>query len=187
MKRRIHIFGASGSGTTSIAKSVCDSIKYSHFDSDNYFWLPTSDHFTVERPQEERIPLMENDLSNYDSWILSGSLTGWGDALIPFFDLVVFVYVPQEIRMERLKKREYERYGDDILSGGKRHEGNKVFLEWAASYDTGTRSGRSLSKHEKWLEQVECQVIRIRNDSFDDSVSAVMKAITGVGDLYSAQ
>jgi len=181
VKTKIHIFGASGSGTTSIAKHICESIKYSHFDSDNYFWLSTSDPFTVERPQEERLHLMENDLSNSDRWILSGSLTGWGDALIPFFDLVVFVYVPQETRIERLKKREYERYGDDILFGGKRHEDNRAFLEWAASYDVGTRSGRSLSKHEKWLEQIKCQVIRIVNHSFDDSVNAVIKAITDIG------
>jgi len=183
LKKRIHIFGASGSGTTSIAKNVCDKINYSHFDSDNYFWMPTSDPFTTERPQEERIALMENDLSNGDYWILSGSLTGWGDALIPFFDLVVFVYVPQEVRVERLKKREYERYGDEILPGGKRHESSNEFLEWAASYDAGTRNGRSLPKHEKWLESIECQVVRITNNLFDDSVNTVIKVITDLRTL----
>ena len=122
MKTKIHIFGASGSGTTSIAKSVCDAISYRHFDSDHYFWMPTGNPFTVERPQVERISLMEYELSNCDRWILSGSLTGWGDTLIPLFDLVVFVSVPKEIRIERIKKREYERYGDDVLPGGKRYD-----------------------------------------------------------------
>lgn len=177
MKKRIHIFGASGSGTTTIAKSVCDKIKYSHFDSDHYFWLPTSDPFTLERPQEERIPLMENDLSNCDRWILSGSLTGWGDALIPLFDLVVFVYVPQEIRIERLTKREHEKYGEKILPGGSRHEASKAFLEWAASYDTGTSTGRNLAKHEKWLEGIECCVIKIINDSLEESVNTAIETI----------
>lgn len=76
MKKRIHIFGASGSGTTTIAQHVCNSLGYKHFDSDNYFWLPTDEPFTVERPREECIKLMQNDLFHNDQWILSGSITG---------------------------------------------------------------------------------------------------------------
>ena len=177
MKKRIHIFGASGSGTTTIANMACAKLDYSHFDSDSYFWLPTSDPFTQERPQEERISLMENDLSNCGYWILSGSLTGWGDVLIPLFDLVVFVYVPQSLRMERLAKRERERYGGKMLPGGSKYEDSKTFLAWAASYDLGTQNGRSLYKHEKWLEGIGCRVIKVINDSLEDSVNAVMDAI----------
>lgn len=40
MKKHIHIFGASGSGTTTISQKVCGHTGYSHFDSDSYFWLP---------------------------------------------------------------------------------------------------------------------------------------------------
>ena len=35
MKKHIHIFGASGSGTTTIAKAVSERLGYAHFDSDN--------------------------------------------------------------------------------------------------------------------------------------------------------
>ena len=37
MKKHIHIFGASGFGTTTRSQKVCGG--YSHFDSDSYFWL----------------------------------------------------------------------------------------------------------------------------------------------------
>ena len=40
MKKHIHIFGASGSGTTTISQKVCGHTGYSHFDSVSYFWLP---------------------------------------------------------------------------------------------------------------------------------------------------
>jgi len=177
VKKKIHVFGASGSGTTTIAKNVCAKINYSHFDSDNYFWLPTSDPFTLQRPQEERIPLLESDLSSHDKLILSGSLSGWGEMLIPLFDLVVFVYVPQGVRMKRLEKREYERYGNEILPGGSRHKSTNEFFEWAASYDIGTFYGRNLQKHEKLLESIECRVIKVENDSLDDSIQTVIEAI----------
>lgn len=177
MKKQIHIWGAAGSGTTTIAKAVCGKLHYKHFDSDDYFWLQTEKPFTVERPREECLQRMEHDLSSCDEWILSGSLTNWGNRLIPFFDLVVFVYVPQEIRMKRIREREYERYGDSVLAGGERHEACEAFLQWAQAYDSGTRNGRSLQQHEAWLKEMKCPVLKIINNEFEDSVCQVMGAI----------
>jgi len=177
MKQRIHVFGASGSGTTTIAKIACDKLAFKHFDSDSYFWQHTEEPFTIERPRDECLRLMNNDLSNNDKWILSGSIANWGNILIPYFDLVIFVYVPQDIRLERLKKRELERYGDKVFPGGGRYYESKSFLEWAASYEIGTMNGRTLQKHEAWLTQIECTSLKIINNSLDDSVTTVLNAI----------
>ena len=177
MKERIYIFGGSGSGTTSIAKAACDEIGYAHFDSDNYLWLPTAEPFTVIRPSEEYIDLMGKDLTNNKQWILSGHVShGLGDVYMPLYELVVFIYVPHDIRIERLKKREYERYGDEILPGGSRYENSKQFLEYASEYDTGA-GRRSLYEHEKWLKNIKCPVLKIENESFEKSVRTLLEAI----------
>ena len=178
MKKRIHIFGASGSGTSSIGRAVCAQIGYAHFDSDDYLWLPAEEPFTAKRSSDEYIELMGNDLTNYDQWILSGHVSfGLVDVYLPLYELVVFVYVSTDVRMERLKKREYERYGDEALPGGNRHENFCEFLEYAAGYDTVTTLGRNLQKHEEWLAGVQCPVLRITNDSFEKSVNELLKAI----------
>jgi len=177
MKQKIHIFGASGSGTSSIAQAVAEKLGYKHFDSDNYLWLPTAEPFTELRPEEERIAMLEKDLASCNQWVESGSLCGWGDIFIPLFDLVVFVYVPPDIRVERLKKREYQRYGDATLPGGSRYESTIEFIEWAAGYDSGLLTGRSLPKHESWLSGITCDVLRIVNLDFDESVNAVVNFI----------
>lgn len=85
-------------------------------------------------------------LKQQPHWVLSGSVTGWYDELVSVFDLIVFVYVPTDIRMERLRRREAERYGDAILPGNSRHQASAEFIEWASAYDSGTRSGRSCRK-----------------------------------------
>jgi len=178
LKKRIHIFGASGSGTSSIGRAVCAQIGYQHFDSDHYLWLPTEEPFTVTRSPEEYIRLMGNDLTGNDQWILSGHVSfGLVDVYLPLYELVVFLYVPTDIRLERLKRREYERYGGEILPGGKRYENLSKFLEYAAGYDTETTLGRNLRKHENWLAGIQCPVLRITNDSFDKSVNALLEAI----------
>ena len=61
---RIHIFGASGSGTTTIGKAISEKLGYQHFDTDNFYWLPTYEPFTEARPIEERLRLMQADLSS---------------------------------------------------------------------------------------------------------------------------
>ena len=146
MKKHIHIFGASGSGTITISQKVCGYTGYSHFDSDSYFWLPTPGPFTVTRGRGDHAALMDRDLNSSPHWVLSGSVTGWYDELVSVFDLIVFVYVPTDIRVERLRRREAERYGDAILPGNSRHQASAEFIEWASAYDSGTRSGRSCRK-----------------------------------------
>ena len=177
MKRHIHIFGASGSGTTTIAREAAQQLDYAHFDSDNYFWLPTEEPFTAERSSEERIRLMKSDLTDGESWILSGSLSGWGEELLPLFDLVIFVYVNPDERVERLKKREFQRYGARILSGGDHFEASKKFIEWAATYDSGSMGGRSLKKHLDLLSGLSCEVMRLENGDFEESVRRVIEKI----------
>ena len=52
---KIHIFGASGSGTTTLAKALCDEICWTHLDTDDYFWLTK---YTEIRELEEMMILI---------------------------------------------------------------------------------------------------------------------------------
>lgn len=45
--RIIHIYGASGSGTTTLAKYICEKLNYVVMDTDDYFWRPTNPPYKV--------------------------------------------------------------------------------------------------------------------------------------------
>ena len=62
MKNVIHIYGAAGSGTTTLGKKISDELGYTLMDTDDYFWMPTEPKFTLKRPREERIELMKRDI-----------------------------------------------------------------------------------------------------------------------------
>lgn len=49
---------------------------------------------------------------------MSGSICGWDTSFIPMFDLAVFLRTPTEVRIQRLRTREYEEFGNRILEGG---------------------------------------------------------------------
>jgi adenylate kinase family enzyme len=172
---RIHIFGASGSGTTTLGKALADSMRCPHHDTDEYFWLPTDPPFQTKRECTERKKILRHDLEQCSSWVLSGSLCGWGDFAIPLFDLVIFLWLTPATRMERLKRREIDRYGPSIESADHpRHKQHREFLQWAESYDTGGLDMRSKVLHEGWIRHLPCKVIRLEKEY---SVSQHLEAI----------
>lgn len=107
---------------------------------------------------------MSSCLKTTEKWVLSGSLCGWGDVFIPYFDLVVFLRIPKEIRMERLLERERNRYGSEIDKDGKLYQDHLTFMDWASKYDSGDIDIRSKKLHYEWLEKLNCQVLKIEED-----------------------
>lgn len=112
---RLHIFGASSSGVTTLGLALSETLSISYIDSDDYFWEKSEPPYTVRRQPAERNALIQQALEPA-SWILGGSIIDWGADVFPAFDLVVFFWVPPAIRMARLKKRELEKYGTIIYT-----------------------------------------------------------------------
>ena len=162
MERRIHIFGASGAGTTTLGRLLSERLEMPHFDTDDYFWAESEIPYTKKREEEERKSLLKSDLTKSLEWVLSGSLVGWGDFAIPMFTLAVFLWIPADIRICRLKTREMERYGTEAISpGGWFYENSKAFIEWASQYDSGGMDMRSRALHEQWMKNLPCGLLRI--------------------------
>jgi adenylate kinase family enzyme len=178
MANRIHILGASGSGTTTLGHVLAERLNYTHFDTDNYLWLPTDPPTIEKRELTLRQKLLMDDLTTHQSWVLSGSLCGWGDITIPLFELVIYLWVPCEIRLERLHHREYERYGQRIMPGCDMYEQSQAFLDWAASYDEGGLDMRSRQLHEQWLGMLPCPIICIEGEyTIEEQIDVLMTEI----------
>jgi len=157
----IHIVGASGAGTSTLGQALEQEYGYKWIDTDRYFWQQTDPPFLLSRPHEERVKLMGTAIEEHTKCVISGSLCGWGDVFIPLFDLVVFVDTPTDIRIERLKKREAERFGERIHKGGDMYENHIDFIEWAKKYDTNNPPERCRRLHEEWFTLLPCPLVRV--------------------------
>jgi len=176
---RIHITGASGAGTTTLGAALATKLGVPHFDSDDYFWLPTKIPYEQEREAALRNELLLRDLTAHASWVHSGSLDGWESGAEQQFTLAVLVYVPQELRLARLAEREREELGDIIAPGGSRHADYREFMDWAARYDTAGLEQRSLVRHNAWLAELGCLVLRIEGDTTTaERIRRVLAALT---------
>ncbi|MGL5434066.1 MAG: shikimate kinase [Lachnospiraceae bacterium] len=157
MANVIHIYGASGSGTTTLGKKICDELGYKFMDTDDYFWLPTDPKYTIKRDRNERLELMTKDISDSGDVVISGSLVGWGDKLIPLFTLAIRLETETNIRITRLKIREKAAFGDRIEKNGDMYKNHTEFIDWASNYDNGGLDMRSKAKHDEWEKMLRCK------------------------------
>lgn len=168
---RIHITGASGSGATTLGHALSRTLSSRHLDSDHYYWLPTQPPYRQKRLPFERLNLLKADIQAQENVVVSGSLVGWGEEIENAFDLIVFLYLPASIRLARLSQREISLYGAV----------DPAFLTWASQYDEGTAEGRSLARHNAWLAQRLCPVLRLEKDlSVAERIANVIGAISHI-------
>jgi len=174
---RIHITGPSGAGSTTLGHALADRLDFPVHDSDDYYWLPTAPPYREPRPAADRARLFAEMIGDRTDWIFTGSLMGWGDRFIPLLDLVVFLYVPCDCRIARLREREGRHFGNKAVApGGWRHEETEDFIEWASHYDDGTRDGRNLGNQRAWLAGLPCTVLELQGTL---PPTALADAVTG--------
>lgn len=161
---RIHVFGASGSGTTTLGRALAADLGVPFLDADDFFWERTDPPFQVVKERAVRQRELQAAVAGHASWVVSGSIMGWGDVLIPELDLAIYLFVPPELRLARLRARERERYGARLDPGNDLHATHLAFMSWAARYDQGGLDVRSRASHAQWMEQLTCRLLRLEGD-----------------------
>ncbi|MEL6562135.1 MAG: AAA family ATPase [Bacteroidota bacterium] len=177
---RIIVFGASGSGTTTLAKALAEKWNWIHLDADEYYWKKTNPPFQIKLPKQERNKNLKYDFIKSEEVIVSGSLITWDEYWNTAFDLGVFLILPQNVRMERLKKREIELYGEKLKFEKEIISKSEEFLKWAEKYDDELFDGRSISQHKKWIELLDCEVIEIGNLTNEERIEIVTEKIKNI-------
>lgn len=175
---KILIFGASGSGTTTLGKEIEKRTDFVHLDADDYYWKPTENPYTEKVPLDERNEKIKIDFLKNKNVIISGSMVSWGKEWEKSFDLAIFIHLDNQIRIERLKKREFDRYGEKLETEKERQLNYMAFIHWANQYENPDFKGRSLVVHNEWIKKLDCRVLRVSgemelNDKVDKTIAEI--------------
>lgn len=174
---RLHLFGASGTGVSTLGAALAAGLGVPYFDTDAYFWEASDPPFTQRRPPAVRDARLAHNLARQASWVVGGSIVGWGEKWLVAFDFVVFLWLPPALRLHRLRQREYARLGLRLLTDPGQAARTQAFLNWAAGYDDNSTGGtRTLANHTRWLSQFACPVLELRGDL---SVAGRLAAVRG--------
>lgn len=159
--QRVGITGASGCGVTTLGAALSVQLRAVHIDTDDHFWIATDPPYQVKRDVPERLVRIVAEQARTGRWVVSGTLDGWAEPVARGAELIVFLQVPTQVRLDRLRRREGARFGDSLLPGGAMHENHLEFIAWAAEYESGTLPGRSRPRHEEWLAGLGKPVLRL--------------------------
>lgn len=175
---KINLLGASGAGATTLGKALEQKLGWKYLDSDDYYWQKTNPPYEVKVPLAARNKAFLQDIAQHNPVVASGSMVTWGTHWKQIFDLVVFLYVPPDIRMQRLKNREQQRYGNLLAGNPVIHQKMVDFLDWAAQYDNEAFDGRTIVQHQQWLQQLTCPILKIEGDfSTEERINKIVYQI----------
>lgn len=175
---RLLVLGASGTGTSTLARGLASVLATQSFDTDDFFWVPTDPPYRKVRPVAERLRLAEEMFLPRRDWILGGSAMGWSIPVVARLTHVVFLTLDPVLRQERLKQRELQRYGNALPEAGEIAEQYESFMKWAAGYDDPDFSGRNIQKHRDWLATLDVPVLEL--DTAVDPQDLIGAAIDGL-------
>lgn len=174
---KIIIFGGSGSGTTTLAQSLAEKLHYEHLDVDEFYWVKTVVPYQIKIARSQRVNNLRRAIEANTNVVVSGSLVSWGEYWSSAFDLGVLLYLPQAVRMERLRNREVMRYGDQLQSDPDLKAQSDEFLDWAKQYDNPNFDGRNIAEHKKWAKSLNCDCLEIGDLPNEQRIDQVLTAM----------
>lgn len=127
---KIQIIGGSGTGKSTLARYISEKQGVRWIDTDNYLWKDQT--FTEKLPVELRYNMYENETAHLNDYVVSGSTFSWHPDGFIDRDLLVFLFLEEEVRMERLVKREIER--ESPMRQLRNGEATNDFLDWCKTY-----------------------------------------------------
>ena len=153
MQYGICICGLNGSGKTTLGAALAERLGYKHMDVEDYYFTRTDNPYASARTREEVEVLLLEDIKQNPCFVFSAVNGNMNSEINSCYDLVVYLEVPQEIRMKRIRQRAFDKFGDRVLPGGDMYEQEEKFFEFAQK--------RTPAKIECWLQTLTCRVVRL--------------------------
>lgn len=156
-KTGIAVCGLNGSGKTTLVKYLAGLLStdesFRALDIEDYYFSQSEQPYTNPRTRVEALALLQADVERNPRFVLSAVSCDLGFAVTSRLALVILLYAPHEIRLERIRRRSLERFGGRVLPGGDMYEREREFINFAA--------GRPDSDAERGLERLDCKLLRL--------------------------
>ena len=149
----IIIFGANGSGKTTLGREVARILDFKRMDVEDYYFRDVEIPYSDSRSKDEVISLMIADIEKHRTFVISGVTGDYGDIIPRYYRLAVHMSAPHDLRIERVKQRAFDKFGERVLEGGDMYESEQKFFDFVAV--------RPLYKIDEWAKTLSCPVIHI--------------------------
>lgn len=153
MQYGICVCGLNGSGKTTLGAALAEKLGYKHMDVEDYYFTRADNPYASARTRDEVEVLLLEDIKQNQCFVFSAVNGNMNEEINSYYDLVVYLEVPLELRMKRIRQRAFDKFGDRVLPGGDMHEQEENFFAFAEK--------RSPEKIEEWLQTLTCRVVKL--------------------------
>lgn len=161
---RIIVCGGNGAGKSTLGRVLAQKLGWKFTDIEDYYFTGNNNEYDygAARTREEVAALLLEDMKAYTDFVLSAVKGNYGEAA-SMFDCAVFITVPKNVRMKRVRERSHKKFGDRMLPGGDLYEKEERFFNMVEN--------RSEDDITDWLNSLNIPVIKI------DGTQAIEKSV----------
>ena len=152
MPQGILILGLNGCGKTTVGRALAKRLGFFRMDAEDYYF-PVPGDYSISRTEDEVHRLMETDAEKHGDFVLSCVRCNISDTLLEHIQLAVVLRAAPEVRAERIRQREIDRFGARVLPGGDMYEAQQAFHAFAAR--------RTEEMVDRSLDRLACPMIEI--------------------------
>lgn len=151
----IIICGLNGTGKSTLGKALAEKLHFYFIDIENLYFPKTDPNYIYASPRtrKEVEKLLLDEMKTHKNFILASVKGDYGEYIYPLIQYAILLDVPKNIRLQRVKKRSFQKFGNRMLSGGDLYEQEEKFFHFVESRDENTV--------EEWVKSLKCPVIRI--------------------------
>lgn len=161
-----------GVGKSTIGKKLAERLEYTFIDSEDLFFQKsdTASEYSNSRSKEEAQQILEALISGNSHFVFSTVRGDYGNQLYAVLDYVILIETPKKIRMQRVRDRSFQKYGERMLPGGDLFDReNKWFSQCESKPEEYVK---------RWIESIDCPVIRLDGTlPIDKNVEYLLKII----------
>lgn len=169
----IAICGANGCGKTTLGHALSKELSIHHMDIEEYYFDNGIRSYSNPRSRDEVVKLIQRDIIKNDGFIISAVNCNLSEKINKCYRLVVYMYAPLEVRMERIKNRSYQQFGKRMEIGGDLYEQEQKFFEFVQN-ESECKTEETVA----WINTLSIPVLQIDGTkSIKEIVKEIIKQI----------
>lgn len=150
----ILVCGLNGVGKSTLGKALAERMGFYFIDNEDLYFPKTDPLYTYASPRTraEVEKLLLSEIAAHENFIFASVKGDYGQAILASIQYIVLIAVPRNTRLQRVKNRSFQKFGDRMLPGGDLHEQEERFFDIVKA--------RAENSVEEWVQSMNCPVIR---------------------------
>lgn len=151
----IVVCGLNGAGKSTLGRALAEQLGCHFIDIEDLYFPKTSPDYLYADPRsnEEVTALLRQETERHPQFVLAAVRANYDPALYARFRCAVFLEVPKAVRLERVRTRSYQKFGERMRPGGDLYEREEAFFRFCED--------REDSIVTDWLQTLSCPILRV--------------------------